>query len=533
MKRFLSFVIAMLFFACCISISRTSGAVADGFDKSQIYEPYYILVNAASPSVSYRGIELEADTRVAPASTTKILTCIIALEKGNLDDMVSVSEKAVDFGNGNSLMGLEAGDQYSLRDMLYGLMLPSGNDAAIAIAEHIAGSTTAYADMMNEKAQELGMTHSHFVTVHGKDNENHYTTVRDMAILTAYALCTSEKSKEFREIVGSKTYVAETGPRAIELVNSNRMLVDTPPTEKLTDPISCLYADAIGVKTGDTNKAGKCLVAAAERNGVTLIAVLYGGTLNDPEYNSGWSDGRKDKYNARRFQDAALMFDYVFSDMIRTISISELVGYGMPVSFDVTITNAAEDDSRGGVLEAKADVSMDTMLSILQPDPNAKNSDIKIEAITTFTNMYAPIGEGSVVGSVAYQYNGKTVYSANLLASRSVKEGTAQSQITPVEPQIEGNDNAPIQSVLIGEENTPSLHPDTASPVTETPAGCALPDDLHWLPIVVAVIFVLLIICVVLFILYLRAEAKRRKRAAARRRARQRALQNEQYNTRR
>lgn len=529
MKRFFSFLTALLLILCCMPFFR---AEADGFDKSQIYEPYYILVNASNPSVSYRGIELEADTRVAPASTTKILTCILALESGNLDDMVSVSEKAVDFGNGNSLMGLEAGDQYSLRDMLYGLMLPSGNDAAIAIAEHIAGSTSAYADLMNEKAAQIGMTHSHFVTVHGKDNDNHYTTVRDMAILTAYALNSSPKSKEFREIVGTKTYVAESGPRAIELVNSNRMLIDTPATEKLPSPISCLYADAIGVKTGDTNKAGKCLVAAAERNGVTLIAVLYGGTLNDPEYNSGWSDGRKDKYNARRFQDAALMFDYAFADMIRTISISELIGYGMPVTFNITISNAAEDDSQGGVLAAKADVSMDTTLSILQPDPNAKNSDIQIEAITTFTNMYAPIGEGAIVGSVAYQYYGKTVYSANLLATRSVREGTAQSQITPVEPQVEGSDADPLQNKLIGSTNTSSLYPDNTTPVSETVGGCGLPEDMRWLPIVVAVILVLLIVCVILFILYLRAEAKRRKRAAARRRARQRAMQNEQYDRR-
>ena len=190
------------------------------------------------------------------------------------------------------------------------------------------------------------MDHSHFVTVHGKHNENHYTTVRDMAILTAYALNKSDYRETFREIVKTTTYKTSTGPRVIELVNSNRMLIDTPPTEDLPNPISCLYSDAIGIKTGDTTPAGKCLIAAAERNGVTLIAVLYGGTLNDPDYNSGWPEGRKDKYNARRFQDAAAMFEYAFNDMMRQYSIAELSENGMPISVDILISNASAEDSQ-------------------------------------------------------------------------------------------------------------------------------------------------------------------------------------------
>ena len=266
MKKILSLVFAALLMIGLLPFLSVSGAKADAFQPDDIYEPYYILVNAEKSDVSYHGIERDADAKVYPASTTKILTCIIALERGNLSDMVTVSAKAVDFGNGNSLM-------------LYGMMLPSGNDAAIAVAEHIAGSTEAYADLMNEKAESLHMTHSHFVTVHGKQNENHYTTVRDMALLTAYALNTSEKSEEFRTIVKTGKYTAESGPKVIELVNSNRMLVDAPATETLPNPISCLYADAIGVKTGDTTKAGKCLIAAAERNGVTVDVLCCG--MND------------------------------------------------------------------------------------------------------------------------------------------------------------------------------------------------------------------------------------------------------------
>ena len=522
MKRTLSLLFAALLIVALIPFARIETAHADSFDLNSIYEPYFILVNADTPAVSYRGIEKEADKRVFPASTTKILTCIIALEKGNLDDMVSVSAKAVDFGRGNSLMGLEEGDQYSLRDLLYGMMLPSGNDAAIAIAEHIAGSTDAYAELMNQKASEIGMTNSHFVTVHGKQNENHYTTVRDMAILTAYALNQSPKSSEFREIVGAKTYTAESGPRARPLVNSNRMLVDTPSSEDLPNPISCLYPDAIGVKTGDTNAAGKCLIAAAERSGVTLIAVLFGGTLGDSEYNDGWKPAQKDKYNVKRFNDAAALFDYAYNDMNRSVSVSELVENGMPVSFDVTISNAAADDSQGGVLKAKADLSLDSVLSVMVPDPSTKTADIKIESNPMFTNVYAPIGEGTVVGSVTYTYNGKPLVTANLLAERSVKEGTAQTQILPVDPEPTGNNAIPQQSSLIGDANVSTLNPDEATVVPDSAGGCGIPSDMRWLPIVLAVVFVLLVVIIILYILYLRAEAKRR-RAAARRRAKQRA----------
>ena len=532
MKRFFSLLLTALLILAAVHFTFGHSTSADSFDTSKIYEPYYILVNAETPAVSYRGIEKEADKQVFPASTTKILTCIVALESGNLDDMVTVSANAVNFGRGNSLMGLKEGDQFSLRDLLYGMMLPSGNDAAIAIAEHIAGSTEAYAEMMNSKAREIGMTHSHFVTVHGKQNDNHYTTVRDMALLTAYALNTSPKSKEFREIVKTGTYTTTSGPNAIQLVNSNRMIVDAPATETLPKPISCLYPDAIGIKTGDTAKAGKCLIAAAERDGVTLIAVLFGGTIGDPEYNDGWNDAQKDKYNVKRFNDAAALFDYAFADMVHSVSFGELVESGLNNTFEVTISNASKEDSQGGVLKAYADISMDTVISVMQPDPNVKISDLQIEAKPLFTNVYAPIGEGSVIGSVAYVYNGKTLVSGNLLAERSVKEGTAQTDITPVENSPSANNPAPIVGELIGDANVPTLNPDEVRTVTESDGGCGLPDDMRWLPIVLAIVAVLLVICVVLFLLYLRAEAKRR-RAAARRRARQRALEAGEYTDRR
>lgn len=514
MKRIISFVICAFMFLSLVPVLDLAASEADSFDKSSIYEPYYILVNAETPDVSYRGIERDADARVYPASTTKILSCIIALEEGNLDDMVYVSAKAVDFGRGNSLMGLQEGDSYSLRDLLYGMMLPSGNDAAIAIAEHIAGSTEAFADKMNAKAKEIGMTNSHFVTVHGKHNEDHYTTVRDMALLTSYALTKSAKKNEFRTIVGTAHYSAQSGPRTIELLNSNRLLADIPPTEDFPNPISCLYEYAIGVKTGDTTPAGKCLVAAAEKENVTLIAVLYGGTLNDPEYNGGWTDARKDKYNAYRFQDAKAMFEYAFSDMNRSVRISDLVSAGLTTSFETDIPNASEDDPGSGKLVASASLSMESAVSMMIANPDAELSDLEIEVLPTFTTTYAPIHEGDRIGTVTYKYLGKTILTADLLATRSVKRGNTQVDINSqtVDPQQNGS--------MIGGENADSVSGNNQN------QGTAVGEEdgnNRWILIALAVVGIILIAVIVVFVLYVRAENNRRRRAAARRRAVQRA----------
>ena len=155
---------------------------ADGFDVGTLRERYAILVDANDPTTALYGIEKNADAKCSTGSTIKILTCMLAIESDRLDEEATVSDNAVNFNKKyNSLMGIEAGEKWAIQDLLYGLMLPSGNDAAIAIAEHLAGSTKAFANKMNEKAQELGMTHSHFTTVHGKDdgkadNPKNYST---------------------------------------------------------------------------------------------------------------------------------------------------------------------------------------------------------------------------------------------------------------------------------------------------------------------------------------------------------------------
>ena len=203
--------------------------------------------------------EKNKDKKLAMASTTKIMTAITAIENcDDLDEKFEVSPKAVGI-EGTSLY-LRKGDVYSTRDLLYALMLISGNDASVAIAEHIAGSTSEFVTLMNEKAKEIGAVNSHFANTHGLDEDGHYTTAYDLAKITAYAL----NNDTFREIVSTqstKIINSKDGQEeARYLRNKNKLLF------KLDG--------CIGVKTGFTNDAGRCLVSAIERNGMRLISVV-------------------------------------------------------------------------------------------------------------------------------------------------------------------------------------------------------------------------------------------------------------------
>lgn len=199
-----------------------------------------------------------ADAQLPMASTTKIMTAITAIEMGDLDRVYPV-KKAYTLVEGSS-MYLHEGEEITLRDTLYGLMLMSGNDAALAVAGECGGEE-AFVAAMNEKARELGLPHTHFDNPNGLDGENHHTTARELARLTAYAM----QNGTFREIVSTERY--EAGGRT--MVNHNKLLR--------------MYGDAVGVKTGFTKRAGRCLVSAAERDGRRLIAV----TLNAPD---DWND---------------------------------------------------------------------------------------------------------------------------------------------------------------------------------------------------------------------------------------------------
>ncbi|MGE5583885.1 MAG: D-alanyl-D-alanine carboxypeptidase family protein [Bacillota bacterium] len=224
-----------------------------------------VLLNAETGAVLYAK---NPNKIMAPASTTKIMTAIILIEKGNLDHKIRISRRAAN--QPGSSMNLRRGEERTLRELLYGLLLSSGNDAATAIAEYISGSEERFARLMTTKAHQLGMNNTCFKNASGLPAVGHYTTAYDMALLAGYAL----KNETFAEVVQTKvaSISSSRSNRSRSLVNHNKLLWQYPYTT--------------GIKTGYTRRAGKCLVASASQNGNTLISVvLKSGTMYNDSIN--------------------------------------------------------------------------------------------------------------------------------------------------------------------------------------------------------------------------------------------------------
>lgn len=240
-------------------------ASTSNYPKPLIYARAAILIEESTGKVLYAK---NPNIIMAPASTTKIMTGILCIEKGNLEQIVKISGNAA--ARSGSRMNLRRNERFYLRDLLYGLLLSSGNDAATAIAEAIAGSEYRFALMMTKKARQLGLKHTRYINASGLPAYNHYTTAYDLARLARYAL----RNPLFASIVQTKqaTVPGPTPGQTTTLVNHNKLLWDYPYTT--------------GVKTGYTRKAGRCLVSSAKKQNVTLIAVVL-------KSGSIYSDSRK------------------------------------------------------------------------------------------------------------------------------------------------------------------------------------------------------------------------------------------------
>jgi D-alanyl-D-alanine carboxypeptidase len=347
-KNVLSLFLAVCLFISCVSV--TFAAVQDVSAAPSAQSA--VLMDAATGTVLY---EKNADERRLIASTTKIMTALVVLENcPDLEKVFQVPAKAV--GIEGSSIYLKEGQQVSVRDLLYGLLLKSGNDAAAALAIHCAGSIEGFALMMNGKAKELGMNNSSFENPHGLNADHHYSTARDMAVLTRAA----HENDNFSKIVGSK-YAQLNG---ITIKNHNRMLWS--------------YDGADGVKTGYTINAGRCLVSSATRSGMRLIAV----TLND---HNDWADH-------------TAMLDYGFDNFVLKTACAkgELTGK-VPVIGGETVNAKAAAMSR--VLIAKKD-----------------SDKLDIEVMLQ-KYLWAPVIEGQRVGMITVKLDGKVLDQIPLLAS--------------------------------------------------------------------------------------------------------------------
>lgn len=362
MKRRLFSIIAV-FGAICILIGTTvpfCGAAA----VSTSAKNGAILICADTGEVIY---EQNADMVAPMASTTKIMTALLALESGDLDSYFTVDPTAIKVEG--SSMGLKEGDQVTMRTLVYGMLLPSGNDAANAAAVKIAGSIENFVAMMNQRAQQIGMKSTVFATPSGLDNGvEHYSTARDMAILAMEAL----KNPEFVSICSQSSAKVEFGnpPYQRWLKNHNRLLNE--------------YEGCYGVKTGFTKEAGRCLVSAAERDGKKLIAVV----LNDSQ---DWADSKA-------------LFDYGFSvtqNYSQKTDLSQL-------RLDVV---GGEETTVGVTMEATSQFAV------------TPNSQQQIEEIIkTDPFYYAPVKEGDVLGSICYKLNGQLVAEDPIYASETIEQ---------------------------------------------------------------------------------------------------------------
>lgn len=335
--------------------------------------------------------ERNSNERIYPASVTKIMTALIALEKGNLSDMVTVSDNALAYITYlHSKINLKAGEEISLDNLLIALMVSSANDAANVIAEHIAGDVQSFVALMNERAAELGMTGTHFVNPHGFHDDNHYTTAHDMELVTRKAL----ENEKFCELIKIKTYRMPATNMSDE-----RMLSTTNHLISKYRNTAHYYQYANGVKTGSTEEAGNCLVATAERNGIRLLSLLFG------------CDNADQKEGAYSFVDTTKMFEHVFNNYKR-----------------VTIATTSDIVSDSKVYEAK-----DNTRVALSPSKDIKvlmPKDYTDESITTDIKLNeeisAPIAKGVSLGSATYSFaesfGGKPYHlTVDLLAVNDVK----------------------------------------------------------------------------------------------------------------
>lgn len=355
--------------ASAASPTRGKPSFGPEFPDGSVPKPPQIRSHAAVLMEAETGrllFQLNAFQRRAPASTTKIMTAIVALERGNLNDVVTVSKYAASI-HGSS-MRLRAGMQYTLDDLLYGMLMLSGNDAATAIAEHIGGSVQGFAELMNRKAVEIGAVNSHFVNPHGLDHPNHYTTAYDLAVMTRYAM----RLPYFAQAVStrSKTVSPENQPREWTLSNTNRLLWS--------------YEGASGVKTGTTGSAGNCLVASATRDSVTLYSVVL---------NSG-----------NRWNDSARLLDWGF----QTFAV-------------VPVLPAGNEVTRVPVLQGmRADVAAvaGEPLTVVVPRTLAPVVTWEVEA----SPVRAPVFPGQPIGTVYALVNSQVVNQTPLIAIDAVEE---------------------------------------------------------------------------------------------------------------
>ena len=396
----MKFIYKFFIFYCFITILLSPivladdlSPVEDDFNVNEFMHDSNLQTNSANdfPTINSRAyivLDRKSSTvilgknhnqRKKMASTTKIMTSLVVIENCNLSDTVEISKKAG--STGGSRLGLKTGDKITVNDLLYGLMLCSGNDAAVALAEHVAGSINNFSELMNNKALELGLTNTHFITPHGLDADEHYTTAYELAILSNYAL----KNETFAKIVGTKEYTITINNKVKTIRNTNELLGN----------LNGVY----GIKTGFTNGANRCLVTACKRGDMDIICVVLG------------ADTKK-----FRSTDSIKLMEYAFSHF-EYVDINNIIN----TYFEIWEKEHLDTFS---VYKGLYDY-----ISLTYNPPTYSNIPIKNDMLDKFniivncnTNLNAPISKGTIIGNITLLSGETTIYSSNISVDCDIKK---------------------------------------------------------------------------------------------------------------
>ena len=363
---------------------ETSGKLND---EPKINSRSAVVIDRKSKAVIYGKND---NVKKAMASTTKIMTAMVVIQNTNLNNIVEISKKAA--GTGGSRLGLKAGDKITVKDLLYGLLLRSGNDCAVALAEYVAGSVQEFSNLMNQNAQMLDLNNTHFVTPHGLDEEEHYTTAYELAILADYAL----NNEVFAQIVNTKSYTININKNSKTLNNTNELLGN----------LNGVY----GVKTGFTNGAGRCLVTSIKRGNLDVICVVLG------------ADTKKD-----RTRDSAKLIEYTFNKY-EEIDIKEKIKESFKKWNEINGNRINIEKGESSKLELTLN---DKDKIFTYPIEKGTEDNINIE-INANLKLKAPVLENTNIGKIKVYYNAKELLEIDILNINKINKKRIKNYMSDI-----------------------------------------------------------------------------------------------------
>jgi len=381
--------------------------------EGHLYSDSAVLVDATSGDVLFAK---NARTRMYPASTTKVMTLLLALESGiAMDTTIVIPQAAAQIPADSSLIPVFPGDMMSFRDLLYGFMLTSGNDGANAIAVLVSGNVDAFVARMNKRAKELGCEDTHFANPHGYHDPDHYSTALDLARIASEGV----KLDAFRRITSAPNYVMniQRGNTAMEqrVINTNSLL---------KSDNTYYYPDCIGIKTGFHSMAGQCFVGAAERDGVRLVTV----DLHSVGSTEKWVDTIR-------------MFNYGFT-RYTGYTLEQMFNFAGSKIATLRVSNAISSDPYEGMLNLKiAQISDPDYVRMVENDNDAAMDEAIDDFVTrceltVTSDMVAPISKGEIIGRLKYLDQSGREITALLVADRTIEEQPPRMELTDIIPAL-------------------------------------------------------------------------------------------------